>query len=48
MPDGKADAIAAAIRPETKAVFVETVGNPAGAVADLERLAEAAHAGACR
>ena len=45
VPDGKADAIAAAIRPETKAVFVETVGNPAGAVADLERLAEAAHAG---
>ncbi len=45
VPDGKPDAIAAAIRPETKAVFVETVGNPAGAVADLERLAQAAHAG---
>ncbi len=28
----------------TKAVFVESIGNPSGQVADLERLAEAAHA----
>ncbi|KQN41719.1 O-acetylhomoserine aminocarboxypropyltransferase/cysteine synthase family protein [Frigoribacterium sp. Leaf44] len=35
---------AAAIRPETKLVFVETVANPSGEVADLERLADVAHA----
>ncbi|MBD8702936.1 O-acetylhomoserine aminocarboxypropyltransferase/cysteine synthase family protein [Frigoribacterium sp. CFBP9039] len=35
---------AAAIRPETKLVFVETVANPSGEIADLEGLAEVAHA----
>jgi len=35
---------AAAIRPETKLVFVETVANPSGEVADLEGLADVAHA----
>ncbi|KIU03921.1 O-acetylhomoserine aminocarboxypropyltransferase/cysteine synthase family protein [Frigoribacterium sp. MEB024] len=35
---------AAAIRPETKVVFVETVANPSGEVADLEGLADVAHA----
>jgi O-acetylhomoserine (thiol)-lyase len=34
---------AAAIRPETKLVFVETVANPSGEVADLEGLADVAH-----
>jgi O-acetylhomoserine (thiol)-lyase len=35
---------AAAIRPETKLLFVETVANPSGEVADLEGLADVAHA----
>jgi O-acetylhomoserine (thiol)-lyase len=33
----------AAIRPETKLLFVETIGNPSGAVADLEAFASIAH-----
>jgi O-acetylhomoserine (thiol)-lyase len=37
-------ATARAIRPNTKAVYTETIGNPAGAVADLEALAVLAHA----
>src|SRR5271166_6751284 len=32
-------AFAAAIRPETKLLFTETIGNPAGNIADLEALA---------
>ncbi|NRD27020.1 O-acetylhomoserine aminocarboxypropyltransferase/cysteine synthase family protein [Frigoribacterium sp. VKM Ac-2836] len=35
---------AAAIRPETKLLFVETVANPSGEVADLAGLADVAHA----
>ena len=35
---------AAAIRPETKVVYVEMIGNPSGEVADIEGLAEVAHA----
>ena len=35
---------AAAIRPETKAVYTEVVANPSGEVADLAGLAEVAHA----
>jgi len=35
---------AAAIRPETKLIFVETISNPSGEIADLEGLAEVAHA----
>ncbi|TFH72750.1 O-acetylhomoserine aminocarboxypropyltransferase/cysteine synthase family protein [Cellulomonas sp. HD19AZ1] len=35
---------AAAIRPETKAVYTEVVANPSGEVADLAGLAEIAHA----
>ena len=35
---------AAAITPETKLLFVETVANPSGEVADLEGLADVAHA----
>lgn len=31
------------IRPDTKALFVESISNPNGAVADLEALAEIAH-----
>ena len=38
------DAVRAAIRPETRALFTETIGNPAGNVADLEGWAATAHA----
>lgn len=33
----------AAIRPNTKMLFAETIGNPSGAVADIEALAKIAH-----
>lgn len=36
--------MAAAVRPNTKAFFVETIGNPGGNIADLRSLANAAHA----
>jgi O-acetylhomoserine (thiol)-lyase len=36
-------ALRAAMRPETKAVYTETIGNPAGNVADLEMYATIAH-----
>ena len=42
--DDHPDSIAARIDERTKAVFCETVGNPAGNVIDLEAVAEAAHA----
>ena len=35
--------VEAAIRPETKAIFVETLGNPRSEVVDLEQAAEIAH-----
>jgi O-acetylhomoserine (thiol)-lyase len=35
--------VRSAIRPETKFLFVETVGNPSGAVADIETFAQTAH-----
>lgn len=38
------DAVEAAIRENTKAVFVEMLGNPNSEVADIERIAEIAHA----
>lgn len=38
------EAFAAAIRPNTKFVFAEIVANPTGIVADIERLADIAHA----
>jgi O-acetylhomoserine (thiol)-lyase len=34
---------AAAIRPETKAIYTEVIGNPSGEIADLAALAEVAH-----
>ncbi len=37
------DGMAAAIDDKTKAVFCETVGNPSGNIADIERMAEIAH-----
>ena len=38
------DDVAAAITPETKAIFVEVIANPSGMVADLAGLADVAHA----
>ncbi|PZR60470.1 MAG: bifunctional O-acetylhomoserine aminocarboxypropyltransferase/cysteine synthase [Candidatus Eremiobacter antarcticus] len=40
-PDQKA--LAAAIRPNTRALFAETIGNPGGVVADIQTLADVAH-----
>ncbi len=37
------EAFAAAVRPETKLVYTEVIGNPSGTVADLETLATVAH-----
>jgi OAH/OAS sulfhydrylase len=39
-----AAAVREAIRPETKAVYVETIGNPRGDVPDLRAISEVAHA----
>jgi O-acetylhomoserine (thiol)-lyase len=44
VPGDDLAAVRAAIRPETRALFTETIGNPAGNVADLEAWADAAHA----
>jgi O-acetylhomoserine (thiol)-lyase len=41
---GDVGAVAARIDDRTKAVFCESVGNPAGNVADLEAMSDAAHA----
>jgi O-acetylhomoserine (thiol)-lyase len=35
---------AAAVRPETKAIYAEVVANPSGEVTDIAGLAEVAHA----
>ena len=43
VPGADLAAVRAAIRPETRALFTETIGNPAGNVADLEAWADAAH-----
>jgi O-acetylhomoserine (thiol)-lyase len=40
----KPDAFAAAIKPNTRAVFVESLGNPSLVVPDIAALAEVAHA----
>ncbi|MDQ2864719.1 MAG: aminotransferase class I/II-fold pyridoxal phosphate-dependent enzyme, partial [Candidatus Eremiobacteraeota bacterium] len=42
-PVGDAAALRAAVRPNTKLLFVESVGNPGGEIADLETLAAIAH-----
>lgn len=42
-PDSTEEEIEAAMRPNTKAVFGETVANPSLAVLDIERFAKAAH-----
>ena len=43
-PDCSDEELAAAFRPNTKAVFGETIANPALSVLDIERFAKAAHA----
>ncbi len=44
VPAENLDAVRAAIRPNTKLVFVETIGNPSGVVPNLAAFAELAHA----
>lgn len=43
-PDCTEEELAAAFKPNTKAVFGETIANPALSVLDIERFANAAHA----
>ena len=43
-PDCSPDDLAAAFKPNTKAVFGETIANPALTVLDIQKFAEAAHA----
>jgi len=43
VPVDDVDAWRAAVRPSTRAFFVESIGNPTGAVADLPALAAVAH-----
>ncbi|CDT78513.1 O-acetylhomoserine (thiol)-lyase [Vibrio coralliirubri] len=42
--DDKSESLAALIDEKTKAVYCESIGNPAGNIIDLERVAELAHA----
>lgn len=42
-PDASEDELRAAIKPNTKAVFGETIANPALVVLDIERFAKVAH-----
>ncbi|MGF1695091.1 O-acetylhomoserine aminocarboxypropyltransferase/cysteine synthase [Vibrio lamellibrachiae] len=42
--DDKPESLAELIDEKTKAVYCETIGNPAGNIIDLERIAELAHA----
>ncbi len=42
-PDDRAESIATLIDDRTRAVFCESIGNPAGNVVDLEAVAEVAH-----
>ena len=42
-PDCTAEELSAAFRPNTRAVFGETIANPALAVLDIEKFAKAAH-----
>jgi O-acetylhomoserine (thiol)-lyase len=43
VPGGDLGALREGIRPNTRAVFTETIGNPNGAVADLAAIASIAH-----
>lgn len=42
-PDASEDEIASAIKPNTKAIFGETIANPALTVLDIEKFAKVAH-----
>lgn len=42
-PDAPEEELMAAVRPNTKAIFGETISNPALAVLDIEKFARAAH-----
>lgn len=42
-PDATEEELAAAFRPNTKALFAETIANPALVVLDIEKFAQAAH-----
>ena len=44
VPVGDLDAVRSALRENSRAVFVETIGNPNGNIADLQALAGIAHA----
>jgi len=44
LPEPEPEAVAAAITPATKAVYVETIANPSGMIPDFEGLADVAHA----
>jgi len=44
VPADQPEAFAAAIKPETKFLYTETIGNPSGAIADIAALADIAHA----
>jgi len=44
VPGGEPDDMRAAIRPNTKALYVETIGNPQGTIGDIDGLAKVAHA----
>lgn len=41
--DGSAAAFAAAIKPNTKAIFIESIGNPHSSIVDIEAIADVAH-----
>jgi O-acetylhomoserine (thiol)-lyase len=43
VPGGEPGPLAAAIRPNTRLLFTETIGNPAGNIADLASLSSVAH-----
>ncbi|HLJ83449.1 MAG TPA: O-acetylhomoserine aminocarboxypropyltransferase/cysteine synthase family protein [Candidatus Eremiobacteraceae bacterium] len=43
VPHGDPAAMRAAVRPNTRAMYIETIGNPGGRVADLRPVADAAH-----
>ncbi len=43
VPGGEPAALAAAIEPNTRAIYTETIGNPTGNVADLAAIAAIAH-----
>jgi O-acetylhomoserine (thiol)-lyase len=44
VPAGDVDAIRAALQPNTRLIYTETIGNPSGEVADLAGIAQIAHA----